>query len=596
MSGFEVFLSYKHSDDNGDNTRDAEMAEELYSELTRRGIKVFYSSRTIGMLGEAKYKMAIDDALDEVPVLVAVGTSADNLNSNWVRYEWDSFYGDILSGRKNGQLISYIDGMSMYDLPRTLRHLQSFEKSRTSASEVCDFICNYLGTMPQKESCPSNCRVISLEELMAHGVTPLEAEKAYAANDALLYEGMPPEVSGTSEQWAEIIGRYPDFSAVVVDDDLNIYGNYSMVGLTAEEERHMAEGTLLDADLSADTADNMYSAGRHVGYLLNLSVNPSSESATTYKALWDHFIETLKRFAREDNVYFSKIYYKAFLPEHEAKVAARGFRFCCRDTYFGNVYVHDMDPASTLFALDQELADIYSKADVQRKAPKKTEKQLQEIGALTAYMDLWKQIEELFYQPEYCRLKKYFMAGKGIPQNSMEYKMGLAVSEWIRDNLQYSESLLPFIPEEQQRTHKQFKERIYASDIVQDSLKQYKFTTEDECEKDDTGSEGFSVKALITFAHIWLDIDRLFMLPELLDYKQYFYENSDKLPPETDMETCEMLAVRILSVFRVSEDQLRQLPLEYAESYYNYKDMICSSMIAMRVLGKIPFLRKELFR
>jgi len=284
------------------------------------------------------------------------------------------------------------------------------------------------------------------------------------------------------------------------------------------------------------------------------------------------------------------------LTEHEAKVAARGFRYCCKDKYYGNVYVHDMDPDTTLLALDQELAEIYSYAsDRKKNANNKKEHSLAEVDALTAYMDLWRQIEELFYQPEYCRLKKYFMGGHGIPQNTMEYKMGLAVSEWIRDNLQYSEALLPFIPNDQQETHRRYKERIYSSDIVKDSLKQYTFITEEEPWRDSERTK-LSVNALITFAQIWLDIDRLFMIPELIDYKQYFYENSDCLPPEDDLELCEMLTVRILSVFRISEVQLRQLPDEYVESYYNYKDMICSSMLAKRVLTKTPFLRKELFR
>ena len=597
MEAFQVFLSYKHSGENGEKTPDAQMAEELYAELTKRGIKTFYSSRSIRKLGEGKYKVAIDDALDEASVLVAVGTSAENLNSNWVKYEWDSFHGDILSGRKEGQLISFIADMRQFDLPRTLRQMESFEKGKNTVEEICDFICTYLGANKKKGMCPADCRVISLREYLSHGFTALDAENAFSENDKLLYEDMPAEVAGTSEQWAEIIQKYPDCSAVVVDDEFNIYGNYTVVGLTADEEAQMAKGTLKDAGLSADTAENIYMPGFHVGYLLNLSVNPSSESASVYKTLWDHFIDTLKRFAKEERVFFSKIYYKAFLPEHEARVMARGFRYCCKDKYYGNVYVHDMDPGSTLFALDQELAEIYSKAVSHRKLKIRNEKQLQELDALTAYMDLWKQIENLFYLPEYCRLKKYFMGGKGIPQNSMEYKMGLAVSEWIRDNLQYSESLLPFIPEEQQEAHRLFKEKIYSSEIVKDSIKQYQFATEnDEHHEADTAeTSAFSVKALITFANIWLDIDRLFMTPELLDYKQFFYENRDMLPCDEDLEICEMIAVRILSVFRISEDQLKQLPIEYVESYYNYKDMICSSALAQQVLAKAPFLRREIY-
>ena len=46
------------------------------------------------------------------------------MESSWVRYEWDGFFNDVLSGQKEGHLFSYIDDMSPSDLPRTLRQLQ----------------------------------------------------------------------------------------------------------------------------------------------------------------------------------------------------------------------------------------------------------------------------------------------------------------------------------------------------------------------------------------------------------------------------------------------------------------------------------------
>ena len=180
MDKFKVFLSYKNSGDDGKKTQDAVMAEDLYAELSRRGVETFYSNRTIGQLGEAQYKMAIDDALDEAYVLVAVGTSVANLNSNWVKYEWDSFYGDILSGRKDGQVLSYIDKINVLDLPRTLRHLQSYYRQEGSVAEVCDFICNFLKTIPEEKVSSKDCKVLSLTELSAQGISALDAEKAFA--------------------------------------------------------------------------------------------------------------------------------------------------------------------------------------------------------------------------------------------------------------------------------------------------------------------------------------------------------------------------------------------------------------------------------
>ena len=123
MNKTEVFLSFKNSDANGNSTKERAMADELYNALANRGIGVFYSNETLSVCGAAQYKAEIDNALDEATILIAVGTSRESLESSWVRYEWDGFFNDVLSGQKEGHLFSYIDDMSPSDLPRTLRQL-----------------------------------------------------------------------------------------------------------------------------------------------------------------------------------------------------------------------------------------------------------------------------------------------------------------------------------------------------------------------------------------------------------------------------------------------------------------------------------------
>ena len=82
-------------------------------------------------MGAAEYKGTIDDALDEAAVLVAVGTSPENLNSRWVRYEWDSFFNDVISGIKpEGKVFSLISSFEPAQLPRALRQTQLIKKCR----------------------------------------------------------------------------------------------------------------------------------------------------------------------------------------------------------------------------------------------------------------------------------------------------------------------------------------------------------------------------------------------------------------------------------------------------------------------------------
>jgi TIR domain len=144
-SEYDVFLSHKNLEVNGQPSRDAALAQELYDHLSGQGLRVFLSSVSLELLGVAAYKKAIDDALDSAQVLVAVGTSAENLESQWVRYEWESFFNDILSGRKpKGRVFSYVAGVPVNALPRTLRQNQVMVHQAGSHGLLYNFIVNAL--------------------------------------------------------------------------------------------------------------------------------------------------------------------------------------------------------------------------------------------------------------------------------------------------------------------------------------------------------------------------------------------------------------------------------------------------------------------
>lgn len=173
---FEVFLSYKNTDKGGNTTKDACMAAELYQALMKRGISTFYSGETLEIMGAARYKKVIDEALDKTQILIAVGTSVENLESQWVRYEWDSFSNDILSGLKNDKaaIFSYIDEINVRDLPRTLRQSQVFEKSTSSLDDICNYIENALekekktsNTLQAPVAVASDVQKVSFEALKA---------------------------------------------------------------------------------------------------------------------------------------------------------------------------------------------------------------------------------------------------------------------------------------------------------------------------------------------------------------------------------------------------------------------------------------------
>jgi len=170
----QVFISRKKSDQAGNENPEVKIARELHRQLDALGIDVFLDDVSLEETGTAHYKKTIDDALDSANVLVAVGSSPENLESRWVRYEWDGFFNDIISGIKpDGQVFSLTSRMSSNELPRALRQTQWFDYDQGGLASLCKFINNALGdTSPDDD--PTNRFVCCLDlseskHLYAHG-------------------------------------------------------------------------------------------------------------------------------------------------------------------------------------------------------------------------------------------------------------------------------------------------------------------------------------------------------------------------------------------------------------------------------------------
>ena len=152
----EVFISFKNTDFSGNLTRDRQVAQELYEELNARGIHTFFSDATLLTLGQSIYKRAIDEALESTKILVVVATSREFLESEWVKYEWESFHQDILSGMKRGaQIVPYLGSLTREQTPRSLRDFQTFHIGANPVSAVVDFVQKALENSKQQESAVS---------------------------------------------------------------------------------------------------------------------------------------------------------------------------------------------------------------------------------------------------------------------------------------------------------------------------------------------------------------------------------------------------------------------------------------------------------
>lgn len=121
---YDVFISFKNLDANGQPTRDRMLASEVFAKLRARGVNVFFSESS---LSTTRFMDQIFEALGQAKVLVLVGTSLSNINSEWVKSEWSNYLGSIYNRTNpNGQLLTLLEGISASDLPIQLSNFQSY--------------------------------------------------------------------------------------------------------------------------------------------------------------------------------------------------------------------------------------------------------------------------------------------------------------------------------------------------------------------------------------------------------------------------------------------------------------------------------------
>lgn len=116
---YDVFISAK--------SEDYSLAEGISKFLVDNGLSVFLASAELRKIGNANYAEAIDIALDSAKHMIVVASRIDYIRSSFVHYEWSVFSNDLKSGYRTGNLLTILtDGISLRELPPSLRHQQSY--------------------------------------------------------------------------------------------------------------------------------------------------------------------------------------------------------------------------------------------------------------------------------------------------------------------------------------------------------------------------------------------------------------------------------------------------------------------------------------
>ena len=144
---YDVFICYKETDPKGERTLDSVLAQDLYSALTDKGYRVFFSRITLeDKLGQ-EYEPYIFAALNSAKVMLAVGTDYEYYNAVWVKNEW-SRYLKLMEKDKEKHLVPCYKGIDAYDMPKEFARLQAQDLGKMGA--IQDIVRNMEKFIPLK--------------------------------------------------------------------------------------------------------------------------------------------------------------------------------------------------------------------------------------------------------------------------------------------------------------------------------------------------------------------------------------------------------------------------------------------------------------
>lgn len=126
---FDIFISYKETDNKGNRTKDSIAAQKLYEKLTDSGYKVFFSRITLEDKIGTEYEPYIYAALYSSKVMLTVCSSKENIESPWVRNEWSRFLTLRQNDASKALIPLYFD-MPKEDLPDEFAILAAQDMSK----------------------------------------------------------------------------------------------------------------------------------------------------------------------------------------------------------------------------------------------------------------------------------------------------------------------------------------------------------------------------------------------------------------------------------------------------------------------------------
>ena len=414
---YDIYISYRAKDDNGDKTAVSEIAGHLYNKLTSARYRVFLSEAALKGKKQSDCEPYIYSALNSANVMLALGTSYDDYNNVWVKNEWNRYL-EIAEKNKNKCLIPCYKDVDEYDIPKEFAGLKVCQLGNDDTfnnimAEIANVVKQESVNQPEPEKAEL-AEEIELEEIEI--IEPVDINK-------LLDEGFS---AISDKNWKKanklffhVLDEEPDNSKA--------YWGQLLVQQECTNAREMADNLYLQ--VIGNTSDNTY----------ELEIRDRRQEIKDKYPVANLFSE--EDYANLFDVHFN---YQSGVENTKSAIAANNEHYILSDNELFKRAKQNAD-AEVAAGIEEFVANVNRHLDEILKNV--TEQEQQEIEAArqqeTAYFS---KLEDAFKKAD-------DMANANLSNSEAEYQKDHDSWEYERDNLEEARQQWVKDVEEKQKEH-----------------------------------------------------------------------------------------------------------------------------------------------
>lgn len=205
---YDVFISYKAKDTNGNPTSDSKEAMKLYYKLEKEGYKVFFAEITLTHMVGQDYEPHIYAALTTSKVMILIGSNKENLNAVWVKNEWSRYLDMAAEDQKKKLAVVYYD-MKPEDLPMELKKNQAVDwKTPEAMNIVMDTVKKYVKPEKKEEHISS----ADFDSSVQNVLNSREQQKSKAKYDNALILAKSGNINAAMSDINALLFSAPDYA------------------------------------------------------------------------------------------------------------------------------------------------------------------------------------------------------------------------------------------------------------------------------------------------------------------------------------------------------------------------------------------------